>query len=247
MRKFFLAAIAAAIAVAGFAVISQAGKGEAGTSWDFKYKPGKVDKPVGTESTIFPAKKMDDGTFAETKKTTIVFTPTTEFDTSVPPRCTASGGELVASNGEVCDKAQIGDGDALAQVGTLETAAELKAYNRKSGIYFLVTSCNPGTGPGQDDPNCTPLEGGTFALVGKLKYLDRAKQRPVLIVPTPQTLLDGNITITKFHLVTDRVVKKGETYIESPERCKRGKFKTKAIIQYDGGVSGQTIKDSQPC
>jgi hypothetical protein len=247
VRKILLAAVLAAIGTAAFAVISQAGSGEAGTSWDFKYKPAKVDKPVGTESTIFPAKELDGGGFAETKKTSIYFTPTTEFDTSVPPRCGVSGEELVATNGEACDKAQIGDGDALAQVGTLETAAELKAYNRKSGIFFLVISCNPGTGPGQDDPNCTPLEGGTFALVGKLKYADRAKQKPFLAVPTPQTLLDGNITITKFHLLTDRVVKNGETYIESPEVCKRGKFKTKAVIVYDGGVEGQTIRDSQAC
>jgi hypothetical protein len=248
VRKVLLTAVAAAVALGSFAVISQAGKGVGGTSWNFAYKPGDTDKPVKTDSLIFPAIKMDDGSYAETKKTTIFFTPTTEFDTSVPPRCTASGGELVSSNGAVCDKAQIGQGDALAQVGTLETAAELKAYNRKSGIYFLVTSCNPGTGPGQEDPNCTPLEGGTFALVGKLKYADKAKQKPFLVVPTPQTLLDGNIIITKFHLETDRVVKKGETYIESPEVCKRGKFKTKAKIEYETpGVDNQIIKDSQAC
>lgn len=247
MRKFLVAAVAAAVAVASFTVIAQAGKGEAGTSWKFRYQPGKVGKSVGTESTIFPAKELEGGGFAETKNTDIHFTPTTEFDTSVPPRCNASGGELVSSNGNVCKKAEIGDGDALAQVGTLETAAELTAYNKKGGIFFLVVSCNPGTGPGQADPDCTPLEGGTFALEGKLKYADKAKQKPFLRVPTPQTLLDGNIIITKFHLVTNEESDGGDAYIESPEVCKRGKFKTKAVITYDGGVSGQTIKDSQSC
>ena len=247
MRKFLIAAVAAAVAVASFTVIAQAGKGEDNTSWKFRYQPGQLDKPAKTDSLIFPARELEGGGFAETKKTTIFFTPTTEFDTSVPPRCTASGGELVSSNGEVCDKAQIGQGDALAMVGTLETAAVLKAYNRAKGIYFLVISCNPGTGPGQAEPECTPLEGGTFALVGRLKYVDRAKQKPFLVVPTPQTLLDGNIIITKFHLETNRVVKKGESYIESPEVCRRGKFKTKAVITYDGGVPGQTIRDSQAC
>jgi len=69
----------------------------------------------------------------------------------------------------------------------------------------------------------------------------------MLVVPTPQTLLDGNIIITRFHLVTDKIVKKGDTYIETPSKCKKGKFATKAKIVYDGGVSGQTIKDSQKC
>jgi hypothetical protein len=247
VRKVLLAALAVAVAVAGFTAVSQGGAGEAGTSWEFKYKPAKKDKAGSTDSLIRPAKQMPDGSFAETKKTTIHFTPTTEFDTSVPPRCKAEGGEVVSSNGAACKKAEIGDGDALAMVGTLETAAELTAYNRKSGILFLIVTCNPGTGPGQADPNCTPLDGGAFALEGKLKYADKAKTKPFLVVPTPQTLLDGNIIITKFHLKTNKVTDGGETYVETPQKCKRGKFKTKAVIQYDGGVSGQTIKDSQAC
>lgn len=241
-----MVAIAAAVAVVGFSVVSQAGSGEQGTSWEFKYKPAKPGKPAGTDSLIEPAKQMPDGSYAETKKTTIYFTPGTKFDTSVPPRCKESAGEVVSTNGEACKQAQIGSGDALSQIGSLETAAVLKAYNRKKGILFLVIACNPGTGPGQADPNCTPLDGGTFALEGSLKYQDDAKTKPFLIVPTPQTLLDGNIIITKFHLVTDKVKDNG-TYVKSPPKCKRGKFKTKAVIQYDGGVAGQTIKDSQAC
>ena len=189
---------------------------------------------------------MAGGALAETKKTTIFFTPTTEFDTSVPPRCKATGGEVVSSNGQACKKAEVGDGDAVALVGTADFAAELTAYNRKRGILFLVVTCNPGTGPGTDN-ECTPLDGGTFALEGKLKYKDRAKTKPFLVVPTPQTLLDGNIIIKEFNLVTTKITKAGETYIESPEKCRRGKFKTKAVITYDGGVPGQTIKDSQAC
>jgi len=247
VRKLLVAAVAAAVAVLAFSVVSQAGKGEAGTSWEFKYQPAKKSKPVKTDSLIFPAKQMQDGSYAETKKTTIFFTPGTAFDTSVPKRCTESAGQVVSTNGEACKKAQVGQGDALSQIGALQTAAELKAYNRKKGILFLVIACNPGTGPGQADPNCTPLDGGTFALEGKLKYLDKAKKKPILIVPTPQTLLDGNIIITKFHLETDKVVKKGDSYVTSPPKCKKGKFKTKAKIQYDGGVPGQTIKDKQAC
>ena len=244
MRKLLLAALAAAVAVAGFAVISQAGTGEAGTSWEFKYKPAKKNKPAGTDSLIFPAKKNADGSFAETKKTTIFFTAGTAFDTSVPPRCKASGGEVVATNGAACKKAQIGHGDALSDIGGAEFTAQLKAYNQAKGILFLVIACEQGTGPGSD---CVPLNGGTFALQGTLKYADKAKTKPFLVVPTPQTLLDGNITITKFHLVTDKTVDGADTYIRTPPKCVKGKFKTKAVIQYDGGVSGQTIKDSQAC
>ena len=153
MRKVLLAALAVAVAVAGFAAISQGNSGEAGTSWEFKYKPAKKNKAAGTDSDIRPAKKMPDGSFAETKKTTIFFTPGTKFDTSVPKRCKASAGEVVASNGDACKSAQVGQGDALSQIGALETAAELKAYNQKKGILFLVIACNPGTGPGVTKPS----------------------------------------------------------------------------------------------
>jgi hypothetical protein len=247
VRKLLVVAIAAAVAVVGFSVVSQAGQGEQGTSWDFKYKPAKKNKAVGTDSLILPARQMPDGSYAETKKTTIYFTAGTKFDTSVPPRCKESAGEVVSTNGEACKKAQIGQGDALSQIGSLETAAVLKAYNRKKGILFLIIACNPGTGPGQNDPNCSPLDGGTFALEGSLKYEDNAKTKPFLIVPTPQTLLDGNIIITKFHLVTNKETDGGDSYVTSPPKCKKGKFKTKAVIKYDGGVPGQTIKDSQAC
>ena len=247
MRKLLMVAVAAAVAVVGFSVVSQAGSGEQGTSWEFKYKPAKPSKPAGTDSLILPAKQMPDGSFAETKKTTIYFTPGTAFDTSVPPRCKETAGDVVSSNGAACDKAQIGSGDALAMVGTLETAAELKAYNRKKGILFLVITCNPGTGPGQADPNATPLDGGTFALEGSLKYQDTAKTKPFLVVPTPQTLLDGNIIITKFHLVTNKVREAGDTYVESPRQVQEGQVQDEGRHPVRRGVPGQTIKDSQAC
>ena len=68
MRKLLLAALAVAVAVAGFAAISQGNSGEAGTSWEFKYKPAKKDKPAGTDSDIRPAKKQADGSYAEVRR-----------------------------------------------------------------------------------------------------------------------------------------------------------------------------------
>ena len=258
MRKLLIAAIVAAIAVAGFTVTSQADKGRGGSSWTFAFTPNKANVPAGTDSLIEPSYTKADGELAETKKTTIFFSEGSAFDTSVPPRCTASGGDLVSSNGEVCKKAQIGSGDALSKVGNLDTAALLKAYNKKNAIYFLVIACNPGTGPGQDNPECTPLEGGTFALEGKLGYAG-SKSKPKLTVPTPQTLLDGNIIITKFHLKTcnapfAKKCKKTTTvngkrviraYTLTPRKC-GGKWASKAKIEYDG-APGQTISDTQPC
>jgi hypothetical protein len=258
VRKLLIAAIAAAIAVTGFAVTSQADKGKGGSSWTFAFTPNKAESPAGTDSLIEPSYTKSDGDLAETKKTTIFFSEGSAFDTSVPPKCTATGGQLVSSNGEVCKKAQIGSGDALSKVGTLDTAALLKAYNKKNAIYFLVIACEPGTGPGQKTPECTPLNGGTFALEGKLGYAG-SKSKPKLTVPTPQTLLDGNIIITKFHLKTcnapfSKKCKKTVTvngkkavraYTVTPSKCK-GKWATKAKIDYDGEPS-QTISDTQPC
>jgi hypothetical protein len=254
-----IAVLAAAIGVAAFAVVSQAGAGRAGSEWHYKAKPNKALTPASTDSLIIPSYKRSDGSLAETKKTTIQFAPGTKFDTSVPPRCKSSGGELVSSNGASCKKAQIGKGDALSAVGSSTLAAELKAYNKKNGLFFLVIGCNPGTGPGQADPNCTPLDGATFALEGKLKYADKAKTKPLLVVPTPQTLIDGHIIITKFHLNTcsgtfAKKCKKskkvnGKTVVRAftftPKKCK-SHWTTKAKIEYTNEPS-QTISDTQSC
>lgn len=256
MRKLLVAVLAAAVAVVGFAAISQAGAGRKTSSWNFATKPNKALSPAGTDSLIEPSYKRSDGSLAVTKKTTIFFAKGAKFDTSVPPRCKSSGGELVSSNGTSCKKAQIGKGDALSDVGGSTLAAELKAYNKKNGLFFLVIGCDPGTGPGQANPKCSPLNGGTFALEGKLKYSGKT---PLLIVKTPQTLIDGHITITKFHLATclgtfAKKCKKskkvnGKTVVRAftlnPKKCK-GKWTTSAKIDYTNEPS-QTIKDTQQC
>ena len=62
MRKLFLAAAAAAIAVAGFTVFAFAGTGQQSTSWEFTTSKKGEKKASGSNSIIVPAKKDDKGT-----------------------------------------------------------------------------------------------------------------------------------------------------------------------------------------
>jgi hypothetical protein len=256
VRKLLIAAVAAAVAVGGFAVFATAGVGPNNTSWNFAFKPLKKAKSAGTISVIEPAQRDDKGTpddesddtYLATKKTTITFTKGSRFNTAIPPRCNKTAGEVAADRGASCTKALVGGGAAesvFAKPGEPKTGqanASIKAYNKKNGIYFLIQPCQGGTNP------CTPL-GNPFVLVGTLKYKDRAKTIPQLVVPTPRTLLDLNIVITKFSLttknITKRVAGKIAPYVVTPGRC-GGKWASSATANYTNG-SSLTIKDTMPC
>lgn len=249
MRKFLTAMVAALVGVGSYAMIAGAADGPGKTSWTFKFAPAKAGKSTKTHSLIEPAVQDDKGTpdetddeYAAAKKTTILFPKGSAFDTSVPPRCKAEGGELAATRGSVCKKADIGSGAAISIIGSGERrsrlAATIDAYNKKNGIFFLIQPCFEGTGPGQADPKCSPL-GNPFVLEGKLGYADRKKTQPRLIVPTPKSLLDNNVIISRFELQTDNITKTKRVngkktifaYTTTPSTCK-GKWATKAIVKY---------------
>ena len=89
MRKLFVAAIAAALVIAGFAVMAIADNGEAGTSWTFSLKPNKVGKAASSSSLIVPAKVDDQGTadtsddvYTPPEKSTINFPKDSVIDTA---------------------------------------------------------------------------------------------------------------------------------------------------------------------
>ena len=266
MRKFFVAAIAAAVAVAGFAVISQAGTGEGNTSFDFKLKPNKVKKPAAIDTVVLPSKVDDQGT-ADTGDD--VWTPASQnkvhlpngsaVDTSAAPRCKLTPSEV--GSGKQCpSKTRVGDGAATVVVGGTPIGsggqrqggsmlnATIEAFNTKSSLLLIVQPCAPGTGPssGQDcDPAGDPtvLE-GTWSKVAT---------KPTLTVPTPQSLLAVGIIVQRFALSTDKETKtvkqKGKEVLKSlvltPEEC-GGKWKTRDDAKYVDGTS-QTIKDNQKC
>ncbi len=118
-----VAAVAAAVAVAGFAVISQAGTGEGNTSWDFTLKPNKVKKAASSHSLVFPSKVDDQGTadtdddiWTPASKNTITFPQGSSVDTGAMPKCKLTASEVGA--GEQCPgKTRLGDGAAVVVVG----------------------------------------------------------------------------------------------------------------------------------
>jgi hypothetical protein len=258
VRKFFIAAIAAAIAVSGFAVLANAGVGPAGTdtSWTFDFKPAKKAKPASTHSVIEPAvhddkgtDDPDDDTYAAAKKTTIVFPKGGTIDTSVPKICKAGGSELANSRGAACNSSAIGTGAAKSIIGEGSARqflnADIKAYNKKNGIFFLIQPCFAGSGPTSGKP-CTPL-GNPFVLEGKYTLKNSVVR---LIVPTPKALLDNHVIIQRFELKTKNFTRKRNgkivAYATTPAKCPKHKWTSSANVVYTDHAP-LTIKDTQAC
>ena len=266
MRKFLVAAVAAAVAVAGFAVISQAGTGAGNTSWDFTLKPNKVKKAASSHSLVFPSKVDDQGTADESddvwtpaSKNTITFPDGSAVDTGAMPRCKFTASEV--GGGEECPgKTRLGDGAAVVVVGGQPVGsggqrqggtklnATIDAFNKKSTILMIVQPCGPGTGPtsGQD---CEPA-GDPTVLEGKWS---KVATQPKLAVPTPPSLLAIGVVVERFELSIDKhtktVKQKGKEVLKSftfsPRTC-GGTWASSAKAQYADGTT-QTIKDTQSC
>ena len=261
MRKLLVAAIAAAVSVAGFSVIATAGTGDAGTSWDFSFKPNRVDKPASSSSLIKPSKVDDQGTadrsddvYTPTEKTTIIFTKDSSVDTGALARCSNDD----AQSASCPDKTKLGDGEAVSVVGGTRSGdtvvggsdvnATIEAFNQKGKILFVVQPCQTGTGPTTGTP-CAPA-GSPILLQGTWS---KVATRPTLTVPTPPGLLALNIVITRFKLDTDKHTKTVKvdgkevlrSFVFTPEEC-GGKWASHAKAEYSDGTS-QTIKDTQKC
>ena len=262
MRKLFVAAVAAAVAVAGFSVVATAGTGDAGTSWDFSFKPNRVKKPASSSSLIKPSKVDDRGTedrsddlYTATEKTTIIFTKGSSVDTGALARCSNDD----ARTASCPNKTKLGDGEAVSVVGGTpagngqlqggsDVNATIEAFNQKGKILFVVQPCRTGTGPTTGTP-CDPA-GSPILLQGTWS---KVATRPTLTVVTPPGLLAINTVITRFKLDTDkhtRTVKvQGKevlrSYVFTPEQC-GGKWVSQAKAEYTDDTS-QTIKDTQKC
>lgn len=266
MRKVFVAALAVAIAVAGFAVVSQAGTGEGNTSWELNLKPNKVKKPAAINAEIFPSKVDDQGTadtsddlWTPASKNTIILPKGSAVDTSAAPRCKLTASEIGA--GEQCpNKTQVGDGSATVVLGGTpegsggqrrggsELNADITAYNTKSTLILIVQACGTGTGPGTGQ-DCAPA-GDPQVIEGKWS---KVATHPKLSVPTPNSLLAVGIVVKRLLLNTDKKTKtvkqNGKEVLKSlvfsPEEC-GGKWKSSDKANYVDGTS-QSIKDSQKC
>ena len=265
MRKVFLAAMVAALAVVGYSVLAIANEGEGGTSWNLDLKPNKVKKPAELHTVVEPSKVDDQGT-ADTSDD--VWTPASEnkiilpkgssVDTSARARCKLSPSE-VAQGSNCPENTNVGDGAATAvaggtAVGTngqrrggTEVQNTIDAFNTKNSLMLVLTVCGGGTGPGTGTP-CAPVTRvvleGTWSKVAT---------HPTLTVPTPPGLLDVGIVVKRFELNTGKytktVKKDGKEVLKSlvltPEDC-GGKWKSQDKAKYVDGTS-QTIKDSQKC
>jgi len=262
VRKLLTAATVAAIACGAFAVLAIADAGPQHTSWTFTFSAHKPALATGSNSIIEPSKRDDKGTadpaddhYTPTAKTVVKFPAGSSIDTGVLARCTVSASDVQRGSKSCPSKTTIGSGLANSvlgqpdQGGGTDIVAPIHAYNRKSGILFVVDPCSPGTGPGKDKP-CEPIPGGRVVLEGKWS---KVTTLPTLTVPTPPALLQGGVIITRFQLKTNKKTKKvrvnGKTVIRSyattPGKCK-GKWKSSATATYQDGTK-VTIPDSQVC
>ena len=270
MRKLLVAAVLAAVVVAGFAVVATADKGQANTEWTFSFGANKVNKATSSNSLIIPAKVDDQGTadtsddvYTPPEKSTITFPKNSTVDTGALARCKLTPSDV--GRGESCPgKTRLGDGAAVSVVGGTPEGtdgkrrggtrvnATIEAYNQKGKILFIVQPCGAGTGP-TTNRECEP-GGSPIVLQGTWS---KVTTQPKLVVPTPPGLLDIGVTIVRFQLTTDKHVKKktvnvnGErrtlrvSFATTPDGCK-SKWTSSAKENYVDGTS-QTIKDTQNC
>ena len=265
MRKFFVAAIAAAVAIAGLSALALGNAGDAGTSWNLDLKPNKVKKAAEIHAVVEPSKVDDQGTadtsddvWTPASKNTIILPKQSSVDTSARARCKLSPSEV--ARGRNCpNKTKVGEGEAIAVTGGTpvgsngqrrggsETGSTIDAFNTKKTLMLVLTVCGGGTGPGTSTP-CAPVT--RIVLEGTWS---KVATRPTLVVPTPQGLLDVGIVVKRFALDTDKhtktVKQNGKEVLKSlvftPEEC-GGKWKSQVKAEYVDGTS-QTIKDTQKC
>jgi hypothetical protein len=257
VRKLFLAAIAAALAVAGFAVFALAGEGQGNTSLEFTFTKKAENKPTGSNTVLRPAKQDDKGTpedpsddhYDAPSRSVVVFPAGSNVDTGAKARCKESPSDVQAGRATCPSRTKIGSGLANSLLGQpdagggTEVVAPIEAYNLKNGILFIIRPCQPGTGPGQPNSTCTPIPASTIALVGEWS---KVNTRPTLNVPTPEAL-QGRIIITRFQLKTNRITGPKGQYVTTPDVCPRSDtWLTLAKETYEDGTK-QTIRDTQPC
>lgn len=275
MRKFFAAAIAAAFAVSGFAVIAIADDGPQGTSWTHALTNKRSAKPTGSKNDVRPAKVDDKGTedtsddrYVPPAVTVVRYAKGASIDPGALPKCKASPSAVQAGNAECPNKTRLHTSRELANVANsvvgqsdssagTEVLAPIRAYNApKKSIMFVVDPCNPGppqTGPGTGNP-CQPIPATRVVLLGKWSKLNRL---PTLRVETPPQLLQGGVIITRFRLATRKVTRKVRTringrrrtvvrsYVTTPRVCK-GSWKTQAVMTYQDG-SKVKVRDAHAC
>jgi hypothetical protein len=266
VRKFFVAAIAAALAIASFSVVAIAGKGEPGTSLNLTMKPNKVDRPASLDIVFEPTKVDDQGTsdtsddvFTPTEDNTIRLPKKSSVDTRAAPRCKKTPTEV--GQGENCpNKTKIGVGETVSfvggqpieggdkRVGGNRLTGTIEIFNTKTDLILVVTTCAPGSGPGTAN-DCVPA-GQPVVLTGEWSNVAK---RPKLFVETPPALHQSGVVIVRLETNLDKATKTvkqdGKEVLRSlfltPETC-GGNWASDVHTNYTDG-SEQTINDKQKC
>jgi hypothetical protein len=257
VHKLLMAAVAAAVAVAGFAAFAFAKDGPNDTAWNFTFSKHAENKPTGSNSILEPAKRDTKGTedpsddhYDSPSKSVIEFPAGSNINTAAKPRCKESESDVQSGRESCPKKTKIGSGLANSLLGQPEDGAgtpivaPIDAFNQKNGIMFVVKPCSPGTGPGMGSP-CTPIPGGTVVLPGTWS---KANTKPTLTVPTPASLQQGGVIITRFQLKTGLFNSDAKgSYATTPDICPNSdQWISTAKLTYPDG-SKLTIKDPQPC
>ena len=255
MHKLLMAAVAAAVAVAGFAVFAFANPGPQGTSLEITLSKTGKDKPTGANTVLEPAKRDTKGTddpsddhYTSPSKSVIKLAKGSEVNTAALPRCKASESDLQRGTKTCPKNTKIGAGVAQALLGQPDDGAGtpivslVDAFNYKGGqLMMIVTPCSPGTGPGTGAP-CSPFGGSRVPLPGDWS---KVETRPTLTVETPASFEQANIIITEFQLKIRLIKTDDGAYARTPDTC-GGTWRYQAVETYPDG-STLKINDTQNC
>ena len=199
MRKLLLAALAAAVAVAGFAVIAQAGTGEAGTRGSSRPSRTRSARPPRSNSLIVPAKVDDQGT-ADTRTTSTrrrrsrrSYFPQGQRRRHRGAQALQADRRATSARGEECpSNTRLGDGDAVSVVGGTPVGTDGKRRaargerRRSRPSTRRARSCSSCShavrAPARRRARTAQPAGGPIVLQGKWS---KVTTKPTLAVPTP--------------------------------------------------------------
>ena len=167
------------------------------------------------------------------QRTITEFAKGTVIDTSVPKRCGASDGELIANGASVCpDASRVGSGEVV-----LDTGAAGPARTSDNGVTLLnaqdqlILLIEPKSGP--------PIRFVTRASV---------KGRTILsdVPPIPGGPPDGFTAVKRVRLHTNAISLGPRRYMTTPESCPASGWRNATTFIYRDGIT-ETAVNRSPC
>ncbi len=229
MRKFLLAALVGALALAVAGVATAAINQGQEMNINFSTKRPKANTGI---TTLFDNAGTRDATGKPkaARKIVLKFPSGWKKDASVRPTCTQQ--KLQTQGPAGCpSRSKVGSGEAEAVTGlpALDPVnVTVSPYNAKSGLLLYIAP-KPGEA------------GNPFVIPSSIRKNVLTAVVPKLVQPTPF----GEAILTKFTLKISAIKKGSDFLITTPPCPSSRKWTTSGTWTYDSG--SVTVKDTSPC